>query len=739
MQEEEQEEELPADGAEESCFTEAYLTNLTASDMYQLCSTLQEAANKEGFELSCVDSKTRRWNQLYCTQFGAADEDGRKRSCPFSISISLSETNRGAHVTKYRLEHCHELNPLLFAHRFLDTATKSILMALAEMRCTPGQLAIWLRKNKGVSLSTKQVRALVHSRDPSVGRLTETVELQRYMNTIQGLSYVMEEEWEGKRMRTAIATFTKDELRNLEDFGDVIAIDPTFLPLNLNWNVIPLTVVGRGREIRSAGLIMSVSTVENVFKWILTLLVDVLPCKDILKSIVSDDDHGLRAAFANASNPKITGLGRIVCFWHKMQTFSNLLKKCHLNRDDMKTKMEIFRRIGMTRDRSECLRLIDNLRQESPEFIRRFLVDFEINNLALSTKSHNRAWSLGYITSSIAEASNSRLKTHTSPRNQSLTELRQNANDVEDQARVNEQYLKSAKHYKMKDPQVQIFMDNYLVSRRIAEALAGSYNKASRLTVTEMESENQFRVEEPAAFGESSEFVVDADADSCSCWKKETVGIPCSHLICVLMKLGQLDRLAELIDRRWTSDAITNAEVEIEFHSIPDSVPVDPAMSPSTPRQRYVRLFGMCQSIASLAGKTERTYEMALGDLQGLLSRLERPGGEECDCGDEVMDARGNRAGRPSMKRIRTESTGQQSSVPSSNAGHSHGCEICDGDHSPKNCPHHQEMMSFVTDADRTANGARNCSGCGLKGHYISKCPVISRFRASKENERGEV
>lgn len=52
--------------------------------------------------------------------------------------------------------------------------------------------------------------------------------------------------------RRAIATFTEDELNSLNNYGDLISIDPTYCNLTSNWSVIPLTVIGPARNILSA-------------------------------------------------------------------------------------------------------------------------------------------------------------------------------------------------------------------------------------------------------------------------------------------------------------------------------------------------------------------------------------------------------------------------------------------------------------------------------------------------------
>jgi hypothetical protein len=81
------------------------------------------------------------------------------------------------------------------------------------------------------------------------------------------------------------------------------------------------------------------------------------------------------------------------------------------------------------------------------------------------------------------------------------------------------------------------------------------------------------------------------------------------------------DRLGDFIDSHWISDE----SVHFEFQYIPESVEGRRSEKCSTSQERYDQLYGMCRSIASLGGKSQRMYEMALGDLERLISRLERP------------------------------------------------------------------------------------------------------------------
>jgi hypothetical protein len=602
---------------------------------------------------------------------------------------------------------------------------------MSEIGCSPGRLAIWIRNNKGISLSTQQVRNLVYIRNTERDMHVETIELENYMASIGGKSFVMEEEREGKTVRTAIATFTRPELENLADFGDLVAIDPTFTPLTLNWNVIPITVVGKGREIRSGGIVMSLSTVGNMFHWILTLLTDVLPCREKIRSIVSDEDKGLSSAFDSSENPRISSLGRIVCFWHKMQKFNGLVKRWRLNGDAMHEKIETFRRIGMTRNIDECNRCIDVLLDQSPSFTQQFIRESIIPVLPLCTKSHNTAWSLGYITSSITEEANSRFKSHLTGRNHSLIDLRQFAIDMENQLRVDAQYLKASKRFKERDTQVGDFMNRLNVHRRIAESLVGSYNKALSLKVEAVDGDDLFQVTEENSFGDLSRYLINTHFESCSCRKKETVGIPCAHLISVMIHLNVMNKLIYQIHPRW--QMADDQHQDFESTSLTEPMTHEGLAKSMTPQQRYSRLNGMCQSIASLGGRSKKAYEMVMNDLEELLKRLTRPNSTE-----DVVDAIGIRCGRPARNRIRVNTKRNRKPPDRSNDDSESGqkgiFQICDDDHKAKHCPYREDLKRFIRSKDGKPGG-KGCSACHLSGHYISRCPAIRRFREAQLEE----
>jgi hypothetical protein len=62
-----------------------------------------------------------------------------------------------------------------------------------------------------------------------LSRTAETEELEENVRSIGGQCCVRKNDRDGVAIRTAVATFTKQDIEDLANFGDLVAIDPTFL------------------------------------------------------------------------------------------------------------------------------------------------------------------------------------------------------------------------------------------------------------------------------------------------------------------------------------------------------------------------------------------------------------------------------------------------------------------------------------------------------------------------------
>ena len=106
----------------------------------------------------------------------------------------------------------------------------------------------------------------------------------------------------------------------MTNYGDFISIDPTFASLSTHWTIIPITTIWIDRELRSGGLIFTSNTRSETFQWILNLFVNILPCKDKLNTIISDEDSGKDGAFilTRNQNDDLTFKEKVMLYsnWH---------------------------------------------------------------------------------------------------------------------------------------------------------------------------------------------------------------------------------------------------------------------------------------------------------------------------------------------------------------------------------------------------------------------------------------
>jgi hypothetical protein len=69
------------------------------------------------------------------------------------------------------------------------------------------------------------------------------------MHNINGLAFTYQEDYNNQIQRIVVPTITQQELLNLKNFSDVIEIDSTIVPLQLDWQIIPITLIDQYKNI----------------------------------------------------------------------------------------------------------------------------------------------------------------------------------------------------------------------------------------------------------------------------------------------------------------------------------------------------------------------------------------------------------------------------------------------------------------------------------------------------------
>lgn len=90
---------------------------------------------------------------------------------------------------------------------------------------------------------------------------------------------------------------TKNEESNFKEFGDVIFIDGTHIKLNLKWEVIPITLIDKNKNIQCGGILYASLFTEEVIVWFIELLLKFDFVKQNLETIITDEDAAFLIAF----------------------------------------------------------------------------------------------------------------------------------------------------------------------------------------------------------------------------------------------------------------------------------------------------------------------------------------------------------------------------------------------------------------------------------------------------------
>ncbi|CAN6253854.1 unnamed protein product [Urochloa humidicola] len=219
-------------------------------------------------------------------------------------------------------------------------------------------------------------------------------------------------------------------------------------------------------------------------------------------------------------------------------------------------------------------------------------------------------------------------------------------------------------------------------------------------------------------------YIVDVTHDgtiySCECGLFEHFGLPCQHIIRVLICRGEQKIPESLIMKRWTKKAMVQLPGHFGVYSLQDA-------SLRSQSYRHPSLMISVLEYVEMADKNAEAYKVGLQFLAegkkamavhaaqpdglGLADRVEVE--EPSDATDNFpLRTPVNRrdSGRPTNKRLKPAYEG--------GAKRPRYCSVCRSDkHNKTKCPDKTvEVMQ--------TRKPPTCSGCGLEGHTIDKCTV---------------
>jgi hypothetical protein len=101
--------------------------------------------------------------------------------------------------------------------------------------------------------------------------------LMSLMRNVHGNLAKHKESFHQSRVRVAVFTQTPEENAILAEFSDVVEIDGTHGPLTTNWEIIPITVVDRGRHVYCGDIVFAAYVTTDIIHWLLKVLCESCP------------------------------------------------------------------------------------------------------------------------------------------------------------------------------------------------------------------------------------------------------------------------------------------------------------------------------------------------------------------------------------------------------------------------------------------------------------------------------
>ena len=712
---------------ESSFFSVKNISSLKYRTGSEIVSELKANALAEGFKLTSVHKISDSYICLKCSKY--------KKAFPCKFYIHIQEHNHNSPNQFYQptknmcLEHNHPLNALSYAHELIDEKTKQIIKSMSEVNIDSTKISEFLYKEKSIKLTSKQVTYLIR-KDKNKQIECETNELIKKIVNEKGLYKIFPEEFESEEeeslplsdlheqihYRRAIASFTEEELRNLNEFGDFVCLDPTYPSLTNNWTTIPISVVGKGRELHSGGVIFCSNVFSEIYQWIIKLLVYELPCSNIIKTICSDDDTVLESAFNNLqSDPKCSNIDRIICIWHKMCQFTDIIKRIGMDANEQKQLVEKFKEMAFTKDEQKCQTIIEDLKGIHSSVFD-FITKSIENRLKTSTKAFTKqVLSLGYLSNVFSECNNSNIRRLIGSKALSLCEMRDIITRADERRKMNREYFKMQSYNKLFDPRIFELMSSLKLDEKIAASIAESLQKSLDLKIEKMD--DSYKITELKT--NDSFIVTNTNSWFCTCGKLTSTGLPCSHIFKVF-EYNEIPiiNVSSLISRRWI---LTEKELNVCAESIAAKenfvLKSKKNGNPSSSKQRFINISAKMQSIADLGSRSQGKYDMVMNSLKIIENKLLGI--------KKVVDSSASRCGRPRKGRIKK-------------AGKIDKCQICKKDHKTKQCPDLKNVRKFIDFKPEKGKSNRHCVICEGTGHFTKTCPALKKWKSSIQIEEEE-
>ena len=673
-------------------FSSEILSSKTWINNIEAITDLQCMAACSGFRIFRKKAITASSIKLQCSQ----------KSCPFFINI-YNSINNGTHVTKFNIEHNHLMDPHINEEGKLSPAEVQAIYEHYKVVHNIGAVSDFIKKSFNKRLSDQSIRNIIFRHNRMQGDSVNQV-INEFQKMFDNHGYI--EQYIVNHNVTALFLISPKEMENLNEFGDLIFIDPTFSRLYGNWRIIPITLIGKNRELKPGGIVLSENLKKMTFVFILNVLKNNLPSGSKFVTLATDDDIGVQGAFNymeknienNHSFINILSIRRILCTWHKRTQLLNSLSSIHLSNDTIEETKILFNKLIYTRSKQLFDTYYTSLKGMHP-IISRFL---DLNKQDMNFMARvliGDTLTLGYTSTGAAESHNHLIKVNIPHGVLGLNELYNNIMSQHERLQKNQEmrfrHNETTKvTYSSPNGEIDI-TDKCSVSVIIAQEIKKSIDNSHNMTTID-NGNGTFTVIDPTLqHSKNIEFLVEHNdsACNCQCKKYEQEGIICDHIFAVRLFIKAPNIfLPFTVLGRWC------------YHSQEKSSTKTPELPLPLPENDKI---------------VSEPFEIPISDkpdLRQLQKKLFKSGH------DWIKN--------PIVYKTLIQVFNFADAVTFSKTSKC-SCLICGcAEHDLERCPYYTEFRIYIESLPSIQDdGKRKCSICGCTGHNAKTCQVLSDFQ----------
>jgi hypothetical protein len=724
-------------------FTDSNIRSLRFPNMRIAATTIKAAAMLCGFKIASARCLSIPYGHLFCSKGGKIKNPRNTTKCGCSFFIkfttaSISDSDSEVIPESFCLIHSgHQLKPDAFIPFTIHQDIASVVRSLRESGADYNIIKKFCETQDWPHLTTDMINKIVN-RGSITKFSTQTNELIEQMQQRGDHAEVYEQVLEGdKRERLAVFTCTQMEYRDLIEFCDVIFLDSTILPLSLEWQVIPVTLIGNDKKLRCGGIFFTSVVTTDTIAWLLDYILTVDEVNRKLKVLITDDDNAFQLASESAFRKLNRDPGQVpfhvLCALHKKKNIIDRCNQLKLDKDSIKrakllvdeicfssNRKNADKALGLLCDMHTGLReyLRKNIIPDIPRFSRSYLVDYTC---------------IGYNTTSPAESLNYVFKRQKFCELSTLWQIRAHCSFALAQMRDANREVERTLRRNPTDYEREL---KFRLAPKILAEIAQEMQRASLIEITESNGTMFSLIEH---LDGDRVAIYKATKEACECASPIFAGLPCRHIIKICNEVYNTNPVDCISPRWWfipmNDDQLGQVSVNVtdnsnaEISSSEDDVPVvqensideqsiisnmDPDNSEndettSTERNRYLELFYKGKTIATLASRSKDAADVASFRLQKIINSLLQGQDESTNqtSGQSVVDVKdrfGRRPGRPKKTRLH--------GFPSS-------MSVAKTATKPETTPILSQATNPITKVQK-----RMCRICGEEGHDSRKCPV---------------